>query len=103
MPLTPWYFPNQHAVTPEPQEPAKPEMSEREVRSLRRKQANRDSARKSKLRKKVEVEQLSRKKEELCGENVGLRAQLTETESRVTDLQSKNSSLKEQIQAYLNK
>eukprot|EP00873_Tetraselmis_striata_P000343 jgi/Tetstr1/420607/TSEL_011695.t1 len=54
-------------VLPVKQDPS--QLSEREQKALRRKQANRESARRSKIRKKAESEDLGKRAEDLVDEN----------------------------------
>eukprot|EP00897_Mesotaenium_endlicherianum_P008369 jgi/Mesen1/7560/ME000392S06822 len=70
---------------------------EREVKRQRRKQSNRESARRSRLRKQAECEELSTRVDALSAENAQLRrdlAQLNEDCNRIT---FQNAALQEQL------
>lgn len=67
------------------------------MKALRRKQANRESARRSKLRKKLEVEALSKRARDLHDEHEVLKRQVSEAKLRLNQLQSTNESLRDQI------
>lgn len=65
----------------------------REARMMKRKQANRDSARRSKQRKKQEVELLGHEAKDLVSEVEQLRHQVHEAEARVARLQQARQEL----------
>eukprot|EP00249_Psilotum_nudum_P014759 c24988_g1_i3 orf=729-2108(+) len=70
---------------------------ERELKRQRRKQSNRESARRSRLRKQAECEELAAKVETLTVENVTLRAELNRLSEQCKKLSTENSSLMEQL------
>mmetsp|Transcript_39478 Transcript_39478/g.87814 ORF Transcript_39478/g.87814 Transcript_39478/m.87814 type:complete len:135 (+) Transcript_39478:195-599(+) len=87
----------------QPSGPAvKHELSEREQRALKRKQANRDSARRSKLRKKQEIEELGKKEACLSAEYEQLRKAFVNARLRVMELKQNNTTLRQQLQAALS-
>ncbi|ACO69448.1 predicted protein, partial [Micromonas commoda] len=63
----------------------------------RRKEANRESARRSKQRKKEESELLSSKAQELVRESATLRAELEKVQKHVDNLYEENTALRKQI------
>lgn len=75
------------------------EVSERDVRVMKRKQANRDSARRSKQKKKQEFEDLGSKRAELTEANRLLLARVDEATERVRALQEINVKLQQQYQS----
>lgn len=77
------------------------EMSERDARLLKRKQANRDSARRSKLKKKQEKEELVVRRTQLLDTHSDLVKRVWEAQARVRHLQEKNVALKEQFTQLL--
>lgn len=98
-PAPSWPFYPYGNVQTNPTESTRPQehMSEREMKALRRKQANRESARRSKLRKKLEVEALSKRARDLQDEHEVLKRQVSEAKLRLNQLQSTNESLRDQI------
>lgn len=70
---------------------------ERELKRQRRKQSNRESARRSRMRKQAECEELARRVEELKNENVSLRTELARLREECEKLSSENNSLTEQL------
>ena len=70
---------------------------ERELKRQRRKQANRESARRSRLRKQAECEELETRVDTLTVENVTLRAELTRVTEECKRLQVENGSLMHQL------
>ncbi|KAL6839029.1 hypothetical protein ACP4OV_031083 [Aristida adscensionis] len=68
-------------------------MDERELKRERRKQSNRESARRSRLRKQQECEELGRKVAELTTENNALRAELDNLKKACEDMEAENSRL----------
>eukprot|EP00249_Psilotum_nudum_P016614 c25906_g1_i2 orf=405-1679(+) len=72
---------------------------ERELKRQRRKQSNRESARRSRLRKQAECEELAARVETLTAENVTLRSELNRLSEQFKRLSAENSSLLEQLQS----
>ncbi|XP_062224198.1 transcription factor HBP-1a-like isoform X2 [Phragmites australis] len=72
---------------------------ERELKKQKRKQSNRESARRSRLRKQAECEELGQHAESLRSENSSLRAELERIRKEYEQLLSKNASLKEKLGA----
>lgn len=70
---------------------------ERELKRQRRKQSNRESARRSRLRKQAECDELAQRAEALKEENASLRAEVTRIRAEYEQLLSQNSSLKERL------
>ncbi|KAI5079421.1 hypothetical protein GOP47_0004900 [Adiantum capillus-veneris] len=70
---------------------------ERELKRQRRKQSNRESARRSRLRKQAECEELAAKVHSLEGENTTLRSELTRITEQCNKLSQENRSLMEQM------
>ncbi|KAG0486758.1 hypothetical protein HPP92_008853 [Vanilla planifolia] len=70
---------------------------ERELKRQRRKQSNRESARRSRLRKQAECEELAHRVEVLKEENGSLRAELNRIKKEYEQLLSQNTSLKESL------
>uniref|UniRef100_A0A0E0MKX6 BZIP domain-containing protein n=1 Tax=Oryza punctata TaxID=4537 RepID=A0A0E0MKX6_ORYPU len=70
---------------------------ERELKRQRRKQSNRESARRSRLRKQAECEELAQRAEVLKQENASLRDEVNRIRKEYDELLSKNSSLKEKL------
>lgn len=71
---------------------------ERELKRQRRKQSNRESARRSRLRKQAECEDLQTKVEALSAENASLRSELNHLTEQCNKLSADNSSLRGQLQ-----
>ncbi|CAA0812068.1 basic region/leucine zipper transcription factor 16 [Striga hermonthica] len=67
---------------------------ERELKRQRRKQSNRESARRSRLRKQAECDELAQRAETLKEENASLRAEVARIRSECEQLLAQNSSLK---------
>ncbi|KAI7742560.1 hypothetical protein M8C21_009326 [Ambrosia artemisiifolia] len=63
----------------------------------RRKQSNRESARRSRLRKQAECDELAQRAEILREENTSLRAQVGRLRSDYDQLLAQNASLKERL------
>nr|CAB3448714.1 unnamed protein product [Digitaria exilis] len=80
---------NGHTETPD----------EREIKKQKRKQSNRESARRSRLRKQAECEELGQRAESLRSENSSLRAELERIRKEYEQLLSQNASLKEKLGA----
>ncbi|XP_043718275.1 bZIP transcription factor 1-B-like [Telopea speciosissima] len=70
---------------------------ERELKRQRRKQSNRESARRSRLRKQAECEELAQRVEVLKEENTTLRSEVSHVRSEYEQLLSQNASLKERV------
>ncbi|KAL5722017.1 hypothetical protein ACHQM5_005588 [Ranunculus cassubicifolius] len=71
---------------------------ERELKRQRRKQSNRESARRSRLRKQAEYDELAQRVEVLKDENSLLREELTRVREECAKLTSENASLNEKLQ-----
>ncbi|XP_021718496.1 G-box-binding factor 1-like isoform X2 [Chenopodium quinoa] len=70
---------------------------ERELKRQKRKQSNRESARRSRLRKQAECEELQRRVESLNNENSSLREELKRLSAECEKLTSENNSIKEEL------
>ncbi|KAK4368805.1 hypothetical protein RND71_012597 [Anisodus tanguticus] len=70
---------------------------ERELKRQRRKQSNRESARRSRLRKQAECDELAQRAEVLKEENASLRAELSRLRGEHDQLAAQNTSLKERL------
>ncbi|URE10237.1 Basic region leucine zipper [Musa troglodytarum] len=70
-----------------------PTKDEREVRRERRKQSNRESARRSRLRKQQECEELARRVTDLNNENSALRVELENLQKLCGELEAENKSI----------
>ncbi|CAK9153233.1 unnamed protein product [Ilex paraguariensis] len=70
---------------------------ERELKRQRRKQSNRESARRSRLRKQAECDELAKGAEVLKEENATLRAEVARIKSEYEQLLAQNASLKERL------
>ncbi|XP_021679640.2 bZIP transcription factor 16 isoform X2 [Hevea brasiliensis] len=70
---------------------------EREVKRQRRKQSNRESARRSRLRKQAECDELAQRAEALKEENANLRSEVNRIKSDYEQLLAENASLKERL------
>ena len=77
------------------------DMDEREVKKQRRKQSNRESARRSRLRKQAECEELSVRVNKLTEENASLLCELSDMKSRCGTLADENKKLQQQLNAYV--
>ncbi|XP_010538390.1 PREDICTED: bZIP transcription factor 16-like [Tarenaya hassleriana] len=73
---------------------------ERELKRQRRKQSNRESARRSRLRKQAECDELAQRAETLVEENTNLRTEVNKLKSLCEELLAKNSSLKNQLMEF---
>ncbi|CAN8313926.1 unnamed protein product [Cochlearia groenlandica] len=67
---------------------------ERELKRQKRKQSNRESARRSRLRKQAECDELAQRADVLNGENASLRAEINKLKSQYEVLLAENSSIK---------
>ncbi|KAG6780819.1 hypothetical protein POTOM_013698 [Populus tomentosa] len=70
---------------------------ERELKRQRRKQSNRESARRSRLRKQAECDELAQRAEVLKEENANLRSEVNRIKSEYEQLLAENASLKERL------
>lgn len=78
--------------------PSEPWMlDERELKRQKRKQSNRESARRSRLRKQAECEELAQKVDVLKEENASLKAELNRIRADYEQLFSHNALLKEKL------
>ncbi|KAK8676644.1 hypothetical protein V6N13_142216 [Hibiscus sabdariffa] len=68
---------------------------ERELKRQRRKQSNRESARRSRLRKQAECDELAQRAEALKEENANLRSEVNRIKNEYEQLLAENTSLKE--------
>ncbi|CAL9101284.1 unnamed protein product [Musa acuminata var. zebrina] len=71
---------------------------ERELKRQRRKQSNRESARRSRLRKQAEYEELAQRVEVLKEENTALRAEVDRIKKEYDELLSQNTALQKKIE-----
>jgi len=85
---------NDKASTPSAEEEG---MNAREVKKLRRKQSNRESARRSRLRKQVVCEELSLRVSQLSEENETLHSELHLTKQQCDQLTEENRRLQMQL------
>ncbi|CAN6297333.1 unnamed protein product [Urochloa humidicola] len=69
------------------------QMDERELKRERRKQSNRESARRSRLRKQQECEELAQKVTDLTTINGALRSELDQLKKACEDMEAENSQL----------
>ncbi|KAH0452318.1 hypothetical protein IEQ34_019617 [Dendrobium chrysotoxum] len=72
-------------------------IEERELKQERRKQSNRESARRSRLRKQAETEELAIKVGTLTAENTTLRSEITRLTESSDKLRLQNSALMEKL------
>ncbi|KAK8578976.1 hypothetical protein V6N13_142218 [Hibiscus sabdariffa] len=70
---------------------------ERELKRQRRKQSNRESARRSRLRKQAECDELAQRAEALKEENANLRSEVNRIKNEYEQLLAENTSLKERL------
>ncbi|KAK9716144.1 hypothetical protein RND81_06G213800 [Saponaria officinalis] len=70
---------------------------ERELKRQRRKQSNRESARRSRLRKQAECDELAQRAEVLKEENANLRAELNRIRGDFDHIMTENAVLKERL------
>ncbi|TKY55800.1 G-box-binding factor 1 [Spatholobus suberectus] len=71
---------------------------ERELKRQKRKQSNRESARRSRLRKQAECEDLQKRVETLASENRTIREELQRLSEDCEKLTSENNSIKEELE-----
>ncbi|XP_072951986.1 DNA-binding protein EMBP-1-like [Typha angustifolia] len=70
---------------------------ERQLKRERRKQSNRESARRSRLRKQQECEELARRVAELSNENSALKVELDHLKQTCGELEAENSQIMEEM------
>ncbi|KAK9724718.1 hypothetical protein RND81_05G094100 [Saponaria officinalis] len=70
---------------------------DRELKREKRKQSNRESARRSRLRKQAEMEELGKKVDALTAENLALRSEINKLEADSEKLRSDNGLLMEKV------
>lgn len=70
---------------------------EKELKRQRRKQSNRESARRSRLRKQAEYDELAQRAELLKDENANLRSELNRIRSEYEQLMAEHAALKKRI------
>ncbi|GKU96729.1 hypothetical protein SLEP1_g9932 [Rubroshorea leprosula] len=73
--------------------------NEREIKRERRKQSNRESARRSRLRKQAENEELAHKVESLSTENMALKSEVNQLTEKSEKLRLENSMLAEKLKS----
>ncbi|KAJ1381415.1 G-box binding protein, multifunctional mosaic region [Sesbania bispinosa] len=71
--------------------------NERELKRERRKQSNRESARRSRLRKQAETEELARKVDGLTAENMTLKSEINQLTENSEKLRMENAALREKL------
>ncbi|KAJ9171468.1 hypothetical protein P3X46_014835 [Hevea brasiliensis] len=71
--------------------------NERELKRERRKQSNRESARRSRLRKQAETEELAHKVESLTSENLALKSEMKQLTEKSDKLRLENTALLEKL------
>ena len=76
------------------------DMDEREVKKQRRKQSNRESARRSRLRKQAECEELSIRVNKLSEENEELHNELQRMKWKCENLTNQNKVLQQELHSY---
>nr|ACG35306.1 transcription factor HBP-1a [Zea mays]ACG37756.1 transcription factor HBP-1a [Zea mays] len=76
---------------------------EHELKKQRRKQSNRESARRSRLRKQAECEELAQRADVLKQENASLRDEVNRIRKEYEELLSRNNSLKEKLEGKQHK
>ncbi|EPS72178.1 hypothetical protein M569_02580, partial [Genlisea aurea] len=94
--------PNPHTVSPAAAPPSgmvngQWVQDERELKRQKRKQSNRESARRSRLRKQAECEDLQQKVEALTNENRSLQDELRRLSEECEKLEAENSVIKEEL------
>ncbi|KAK8468775.1 hypothetical protein PHAVU_006G109700 [Phaseolus vulgaris] len=73
--------------------------NERELKRERRKQSNRESARRSRLRKQAETEELARKVESLNTENETLKSEINRLTESSEKMRVENATLREKLKS----
>ncbi|XP_012083268.1 common plant regulatory factor 1 isoform X2 [Jatropha curcas] len=71
--------------------------NDRELKRERRKQSNRESARRSRLRKQAETEELAHKVESLTSENLALKSEINQLTEKSEKLKHENAALLEKL------
>ncbi|XP_030547997.1 common plant regulatory factor 1 isoform X2 [Rhodamnia argentea] len=71
--------------------------NERELKRERRKQSNRESARRSRLRKQAETEELAKKVDALTADNVALKSEISRLTENSDKLRLENTTLMERL------
>lgn len=85
---------NSATVSPNPVVSSEPWLqNERELKRERRKQSNRESARRSRLRKQAETEELARRVESLSAENIALKSEINQMVENSQKLRLENATL----------
>ncbi|VVB06862.1 unnamed protein product [Arabis nemorensis] len=87
---------------PQPRHGASTEVwgkNEKELKREKRKQSNRESARRSRLRKQAETEELSVKVDALVAENMTLRSKLSQLNEKSEKLRLENEALVDQLKS----
>ncbi|KAL4582567.1 hypothetical protein LXL04_007120 [Taraxacum kok-saghyz] len=87
-------------VAPPPMVPNQWAQDERELKRQKRKQSNRESARRSRLRKQAECEELQAKVEALSNENHSLRDELQRLSEECGNLTSENNSIMDELTKF---
>ncbi|CAL4927969.1 unnamed protein product [Urochloa decumbens] len=82
-----------NAAVPSQHDIALSRMDERELKRERRKQSNRESARRSRLRKQQECEELAQKVTDLTAINGALKSELDQLKKACQDMEAENSQL----------
>ncbi|XP_016504929.2 G-box-binding factor 1 isoform X1 [Nicotiana tabacum] len=88
---------NQSGVAPAPGIGREWIQDERELKRQKRKQSNRESARRSRLRKQAECEELQQRVETLSNENHALKEEMRKLSEECEKLTSENNSIKEEL------
>ncbi|KAG6597103.1 Common plant regulatory factor 1 [Cucurbita argyrosperma subsp. argyrosperma] len=73
--------------------------NEKELKRERRKQSNRESARRSRLRKQAETEELAHKVDSLTAENVAIRSEISRLSENSEKLKQENATLMEKLKS----
>ncbi|XP_078180797.1 G-box-binding factor 1-like isoform X2 [Carex rostrata] len=85
------------ALNSRPNDVAPFQADERELKRERRKQSNRESARRSRLRKQQECEELGKTVKELSSENSELKAKILELKEALQNVETENNQLMEEM------
>ncbi|XP_068662242.1 bZIP transcription factor 1-A-like isoform X1 [Aristolochia californica] len=97
---TPPIVPNNFMGSREGVPPEQWLQDERELKRQRRKQSNRESARRSRLRKQAECEELTQRVENLKEENCSLREEIEHMREECQKLAAENASLTERLEKH---
>ncbi|XP_066385822.1 DNA-binding protein EMBP-1-like isoform X2 [Miscanthus floridulus] len=89
-----------YAAAPSQHDSALSMMDERELKKERRKQSNRESARRSRLHKQQECEELAQKVIDLTAINGTLRSELEELKKACEDMEAENSQLMGELKQF---